>query len=289
MAGSTSNGWGSSAATQQAAMRNQTQNYAYGNAGAQAKTQASSQQNSGVPKAMPRGATDIGTKLQAISTAAEFYRQKCKRKILGRKALFRLEGKIFQNHGWQKVWIKFLPLLIDVRMNLNAARKWHLKRKGRVYILLSCLSRFDWSSIYHFILEIIAYHLRTGMSEFSDRHDMDIFSQIAEQVLLIIARAHAKIKIDELQQIASPEGFSFYSSSRNRWVLKNLQTLFQRYSCQQVKDRLLDAQYFEKSLFGVLQVVSYKWFCPITHFRNQAGFCFHFQSSTVLPSSHCTY
>jgi hypothetical protein len=106
--------------------------------------------------------------------------------------------------------------------------------------------------------EIIAFHLRTGMSEFSDRHDMDIFSQLAEQVLLIIARAHAKVKIDELQQIASPEGFSFYSSSRNRWVLKNLQTLFQRYSCQQVKDRLLDAQHFEKSLYGVLQVVSYK-------------------------------
>lgn len=197
MAGSTSSGWGSSAATQQGAMRNQNQTYAYGNATAQAKTQAVNQQNYGVPKAMPRGATDIGTKLQAISTAAEFYRHKCKRKILGRKALFRLE-------------------------------------------------------------EIIAFHLRTGMSEFYDRHDMDIFSQLAEQVLLIIARAHAKVKIDELQQIASPEGFSFYSSSRNRWVLKNLQTLFQRYSCQQVKDRLLDAQHFEKSLYGVLQVVSYK-------------------------------
>ena len=97
MAGSTSSGWGSSAATQQAAMRNQNQTYAYGNTAAQAKTQAVNQQNYGVPKAMPRGATDIGTKLQAISTAAEFYRHKCKRKILGRKALFRLEGKIIQS------------------------------------------------------------------------------------------------------------------------------------------------------------------------------------------------
>ena len=76
-------------------MRNQSQTYAYGNTAAQAKTQASNQQSYEVPKAMPRGATDIGTKLQAISTAAEFYRQKCKRKILGRKALFRLEGNIF--------------------------------------------------------------------------------------------------------------------------------------------------------------------------------------------------
>ncbi|CAG5108260.1 Oidioi.mRNA.OKI2018_I69.chr1.g3711.t1.cds [Oikopleura dioica] len=194
MAGATSTGWGSSASTQQAA-RTQNQTFAYGNG---SKNQTSYNQNQqAMPKAMPRGAADVGTKLQAISTAAEHYRLKCKRKILGRKALFRLE-------------------------------------------------------------EIIAFHIRTGMSEFSDRHDMDIFAQLAEQVLLIIARAHAKAKIDELQQIASPEGFSFYTSSRNRWVLKNLQTLFQRYPCQEVKDRLLDAQHFEKSLYGVLHVVSYK-------------------------------
>ena len=89
MAGATSTGWGSSASTQQAA-RTQNQTYAYGTG---SKNQTGYNQQQAMPKAMPRGAADVGTKLQAISTAAEHYRLKCKRKILGRKALFRLEGK----------------------------------------------------------------------------------------------------------------------------------------------------------------------------------------------------